>query len=345
MGLEVERFESGVRRAVEADDHSAVAVSTGGAALHIAMLVAGVEPGTEVLLPSLTHLAGVQAVLAAGGEPVFCDVDDQTLCIDVERAAEQVNGRTRVILAADYAGNLCDHNGVTSLAAGGGLRVVHDAAHSFGSSYEGRPIGSFSDICVFSFDPVKALTCIDAGVLVLRPGSEGRIARELRLLGTNQPPEVMYKNARTWDYDTVRPGFRYHLSNLHAAIGLAQLAKLDRIRANRQANCCRYQEQLKGIDPVRVPDSDFVDVNPFLYYIRVPSEERDPLRAHLAGLGIETGIHWRPAHLHTLFAQSRRGPLEVTERAAAELIALPLHSQLLGTEIDAVCEGITGYFR
>lgn len=345
MGRDVSEFEHAVESAVGPTDRRAVAVSTGGAALHVAMLVAGVTPGTEVILPSLTHLADAQAVLAAGGEPVFCDVDDATLCLDAERAAELVTPRTGAILAQDYGGHLCDHDAINALAEEHGLRVVHDAAHSFGSAAGGRPIGSFSDICMFSFDPVKALTCIDAGVLMLHDGVDVDRARAFRLLGSDQPAEVMYQNSRTWDYEAVRVGFRYHLSNVHAAIGLTQLAKLDRIRSNRQASCRRYVEQLKGIDPVRVPECDWDEVNPFLIYIRVPADDRDRLRAVLGDKHIGTGIHWRPAHQHAVFRGARRGPLPVTEQAAAELVTLPLHSAMANDDVDAVCDAVAAYFR
>ena len=201
------------------------------------------------------------------------------------------------------------------------------------------------NICMFSFDPVKSLTAIDAGLLVVRTEDEKRIARELRLLGSDQPAEVMYKNARTWDYDAVRVGYRYHLSNIHAALGTTQVAKLDRIRAVRQRACRRYAENLKGLDAVTAPQGEFDDVCPFLYYVRVPGDQRDQLRDSLLDQGIQTGLHWRPAHLHSYFRQFRSGPLPVTELAGAELVSLPLHSDMCDTTVDRVCEAISAFFR
>jgi dTDP-4-amino-4,6-dideoxygalactose transaminase len=155
----------------------------------------------------------------------------------------------------------------------------------------------------------------------------------------------MYRNDRTWDYDATDDGFRYHLSNVHAAIGVEQLAKLDRIRATRQAVCRRYQEQLKAIQGVEPPACNFDDLNPFLYYVRVHAEHRDRLRDHLARRGIGTGIHWRPAHLHSRFAGFRRGPLSVTERVGAEILSLPLHSDMADRVVDRVCNEVAAYFR
>jgi dTDP-4-amino-4,6-dideoxygalactose transaminase len=345
MGRTVQAFEEAVHHAVDGGSRGTVAVSTGHAALHLAMLAVGAGPGMEVIVPAFTHLADVQAIIAVGADPVFCDIDPLTLCIDLDRAAELVGPATRALVVMDYGPHLCDHNGAAALAAQNGLRVVHDAAHAFGSSYHGRPVGSFSDVCVFSFDPVKALTAIDAGILVVDDAIELHRLRHLRLLGSDQPVEAIYRNEKTWDYDAVDVGYRYHLSNVHAAVGLAQLAKLERIRTARQTACRRYQERLKTVDGVQLPLSDFDEVNPFLYYVQVDPARRDDLRQHLADCGIGTGIHWRPAHLHTRFQEFRRGPLHVTEQVGEEIISLPLHSDMSTGTVDRVCDEVAAYFR
>jgi dTDP-4-amino-4,6-dideoxygalactose transaminase len=345
MGADVDAFEQAVLDAIGSPDRKAVAMSTGGAALHVALLVAGVGRGDEVIVPSLCHLSNVQAVLAAGAEPVFCDVDDETLTIDPRQAAELVGPRTKAAIALDYGPYLCDYEALDELCRQGGLRLVHDAAHAFGSTVGGRAVGSFSDLCVFSFDPVKAFTAIDAGVLLVRTADEARQAREVRLLGSDQPSEVMYANARTWDYDAVRAGFRYHLSNLHAALGVSQLRNIAQVRATRQRACARYADNLKGIDPVWAPQGDFAELCPFMYVIRVPASQRFALRAALFDAGIDTGMHWRPAHRHTYFQQFRHGSLAVTELAAQELMTLPLHSNMTDALVDRVSDEVVRFFR
>jgi dTDP-4-amino-4,6-dideoxygalactose transaminase len=192
---------------------------------------------------------------------------------------------------------------------------------------------------------VKSLTAIDAGVLVVNNDVDERIAREVRLLGSDQPAAVMYKNARTWDYDAVRIGYRYHLSNIHAALATSQVPKLDRVRRSRVAATERYAENLKGYDAVRAPQGSFGDLCPFHYFVRVDAEHRDPLRAFMADRGIDTGVHWRPAHLHTFFSQFRAGPLPHTEAAGQELITLPLHSQMALDTVDRVSNTLLEYFR
>ncbi|MFN2606506.1 MAG: DegT/DnrJ/EryC1/StrS family aminotransferase [Acidimicrobiales bacterium] len=344
MGSMVEEFELAVQKAVDAGSRRVLAVSTGYAALHVGLLLAGVGPGHEVIVPSFAHLADLQAILAVGAQPVLCDIDDATLCIDVAKAATLVGPRTRAVIPIDYGCHLCDHTALAELAGRSGLRIVHDAAHSFGAADGDAMVGSFSDICMFSFDPVKAVSCIDAGAVLVRSDEELAQAREMRVLGSTAPAEVTYQNARLWSYDATAPGFRYHLSNVHAAIGLAQVAKLDYIRSTRQAACQRYRAALSGVDGLTVPDADISALNPFLYYVRVAAERRDAFRDHLARLGVDTGIHWTPAHTMTLFESCRRGCLDVTERAAAEVVSLPLHSAMPEAVVDRVCEAAASFF-
>jgi len=344
MGSCVEEFELAVQKTVDADSRRVMAVSTGYAALHLGLLLAGVGPGDEVIVPSFAHLADLQAILAVGADPVLCEIDDVTLCIDVAQAAELVGPRTKAVIPIDYGCHLYDHKALDEVARIHGLRVVHDAAHSFGAADGDAMVGSFSDICMFSFDPVKAVSCIDAGVVLVRTDDELARGREMRVLGSTLPVEVTYQNARLWSYDATAPGFRYHLSNVHAAIGLAQLGKLDWIRSSRQAACNQYTRRLEDLEGVSVPAADVSRLNPFLFYVRVTGGLRDAFRDHLAELGIDTGIHWTPAHTMTLFRPCRRGDLTVTERAASEVVSLPLHSGMPEAVVDRVCDAVESFF-
>jgi dTDP-4-amino-4,6-dideoxygalactose transaminase len=245
----------------------------------------------------------------------------------------------------DYDCVLCDHDRVAEFAQAHGLRVLHDAAHAFGSKYKGRMVGSFSDVTMFSFDPVKTITCIDGGALVVRTEEERQKLHEMRLIGMRQPTKVMYTNARAWTYDMQTIGFRYHMANLHAAIGLAQLAKMERIAASRRAAGRYYNEQLGNLPEVIVPKTDFTDITPFLYYLRVPGAKREALRAFLSDRGIDTGIHWQPGHWFTLFRKCRRADLSVTDRIGNEVLSLPLHSMITTDTLDRVIAGIKAYFN
>jgi dTDP-4-amino-4,6-dideoxygalactose transaminase len=344
MGSYVNEFEKGISDIIKAPDRHVAAVSTGHAALHLALMLIGVGPGDEVITPSFNNIADFQAILATGAEPVFCDVDDRTLCIDLDKAEELVGPRTKALIVMDYDCVLCDHDGVAEFQKRHGLRVIHDAAHALGSKYKGRPIGSFSDFTMFSFDPVKTITCIDGGALIVRSREELEALHEMRLVGMGQPSSVMYQNQRAWTYDVKRLGFRYHMANMHAAIGLAQLKKLDLISATRRETSRYYNAQLRDVPGVRVPLTDFEDVTPFLYYIRVPEKDRDALRAYLLERGVDTGIHWQPGHWFSLFKDLRKGDLSVTDRVGKEVLSLPLHSCMSAEDQFAVVHGVASFF-
>ena len=345
MGSYVAEFEKAVKEYVDASDKYVAAVSTGHAALHLGLLVAGVGSGDEVITPSFNNIADFQAILATGAEPVFCDIDDETLCIDLDKAEELISPRTKAIIVMDYGCMLCDHHRVAEFARKHGLRVIHDAAHSFGSKYKGRSIGSFSDICMFSFDPVKNITCIDGGVLIVQTEEELKMIQEMRLIGMGQPSAVMYKNQRAWTYDVKGIGFRYHMANLHAAIGLAQLSKIEKISENRRNACRHYSEKLREVSEITIPKTDFSESIPFLYYIRVPEDKRDDLRGYLRERGVDTGIHWQPGHWFTLFKQCRRGDLTYTDRVGMEILSLPSHPCLSTRELDIICDSVASFFR
>jgi len=344
MGAYVGKFEEAVKDFIGAENRYVVAVNTGHSALHLAMMLIGLDAGDEVITPSFNNIADFQAILAVGAKPVLCDIREDTLCVDIGKAEELVGPRTKAVIAMDYDCCLADHDAVFDFAQRQNLRVIHDAAHSFGSFYKGKKVGSFSDICMFSFDPVKTITCIDGGALVLTSPQEAETLHEMRLIGMGQPASVMYGNQRAWTYDVKRLGFRYHMANLHAAVGQSQLAKMPIITASRQASCKLYSELLAPIPEVCTPLSKFEDVTPFLYYIRVPAERRQPLRDHLKRQGIDTGIHWQPGHWFSLLRDARKGDLSVTDRVGHEILSLPLHSRMDPMAVSRVCHAIALFF-
>ena len=345
MGASVGQFEKELKSYLGCEDRHVVAVSTGHAALHLSMMLIGLQPGDEVITPSFNNIADFQAILAVGAKPVLCDIREDTLCIDVDKAEKLIGPKTKAIIAMDYDCCLADHNAVADLANKYNLRVIHDAAHAFGSYYDGKKVGTFSDILMFSFDPVKTITCIDGGALVVKTQEEVDKLHQMRLIGMGQPASVMYGNQRAWTYDVSSLGFRYHMANLHAAIGIAQLAKMPKITTGRQEACRLYNELLNSQKHVITPNSDFTQVTPFLYYIRVSAEHRQLLRDYLQEKGIDTGIHWQPGHWFSLLKDARRGDMSVTDRIGNEILSLPLHSNITTTQISKICESIHSYFN
>ncbi len=344
MGSYVGEFEEALGAFIDAGERHVVAVSTGHAALHLAMMLIGIKEGDEVITPSFNNIADFQAILAVGARPVLCDIREDTLCIDIDKAEELVGPRTRAVIVMDYGCCMVDHDTVADFAKRHNLRVIHDAAHSFGSIYNGKKVGSFSDILMFSFDPVKTISCIDGGALVVRSQDEVEALHEMRLVGMGQRASVMYDNKRAWTYDVKRQGFRYHMANLHAAIGLSQLAKMPLITSSRQTAGRLYSEAFDPIEGIRIPRTDFEDTPPFIYYIIVANGKRQALRDHLSKRGVDTGVHWQPGHWFSLLKDCRRGDMSVTEKTGHEILTLPLHSDMDEKAQQRVIKGIQEFY-
>ena len=345
MGSYVGEFEKAVNNFLGGNGRYVAAVSSGTAALHLGLLAAGVGNGDEVILPSFNFVGAAQAVMATGAKPVFCDVYEDSLCINLEEVQKLISSKTKAILAVDYSCHLCDHDGLAELANERGLRIIHDAAHSFGSEHKGKRIGSFSDICAFSFDPIKTVTCIDGGIVVVRSEEELKMVQEMRVVGMMQSANTAYQNQRPAMVDVQRVGYRYHMPNLHAAIGLAQLKKIESISENRRRACKYYSEKLSLVSNISIPKSDFIDVTPFIYYIRVPSDSRNDFRDYLKEKGVGSGCHWIPIHEYTLFKQCKKGSLPVSEKVGREIVTLPLYSDMLCEDIDEITGHISSFFK
>lgn len=345
MGSYVAEFEKRLSEYLGLADRHVAAVNTGHSALHLAMVVADLGPGDEVITPSFNCVSDFQAILQVGADPVLCDIRDDNLTIDVAAAERLVTSRTKAVVMMDYGNGLCDFEAVQAFADRHGLRVIHDAAHSMACRHKGKMIGSFSDITMLSFDPVKTVTCLDGGAIIVRTEEELHRIHELRILGMGQPPAVMYKNQRAWTFHVNDVGFRYHMINMHGAMGLSQLAKIDQITSSRRATCAYYMERLSGIEALRFPRIDLENVTPFIFYVRVPAAERDRFRTYMHEHGVDTGVHWMPGHSFKLLEGCRQDALAVTRRAAAEIVTLPLHSCMEEAAQAKVADTVLAYFR
>lgn len=347
MGRNVKEFEDAVAQVCGFDPHEdrhVIAVSTGHAALHLSLLLIGVGPGDEVITPSFNNAADFQAIRACGAEPVFVDISEKSLCVDTNKVRELITKKTKCIIAMDYDIFVCDHDALNKISKAYGIPVLHDAAHSFGSYYKNKPTGNQHDYTMFSFDPVKTITCIDGGAIIVKGHEKVEKLHAKRLIGMTQPASQMYTNARAWTYDIKELGFRYHMANLHAAIGVAQIKKINQIRTSRQNLCERYYEQLSKIKGIHSPLGNFKEVNPFLYYIRVLDGRRQELRAYMKSRGVDTGIHWQAGHSFSYFKKCRRGSLKTTEKITDEIVSLPLHSKMQTADFNRVVKTVKEFY-
>ena len=344
MGKSVNNFEKKIQKITNTKKKYVVAVNTGHSALHLSMMLADIKKGDEVITPSFNNIADIQSILAVGANPVFCDILDDTLCIDPFKIKKLITKKTKAIISMDYGASIAEHDVINKIAKKNNLRVIHDAAHSLGSKYKNKCIGSFSDITMFSFDPVKTFTCIDGGAIIVNTKKEMQKLHEMRLMGMGQKASVMYQNKRAWTYDVKRLGFRYHLANLHAAIGIEQLKKINLIKKTRRNVFFQYNQSFKFINSIVVPKISKESI-PFHYFIRVKFGKRTKLIDFLKKRGVDTGIHWQPNHWLSLFKKEKKGDLRVTNRIGKEILSLPFHSNMKKKDTKKVINCVKSFFN
>ncbi len=342
MGAEVQRFEADIAQYLEVSPDQVACVNSGTAALHLAVQAA-LKPGDEVLVQSLTFVSSFQAITAAGAVPVACEVHPETFTIDLADAERRLTPRTRAIMPVHYASYAGDLDAIYDFAYSYNLRVIEDAAHAFGCTYKGRKIGSFGDIICFSFDGIKNITSGEGGAVVTSDVEIMARIRDARLLGVEKDTEKRYKGKRSWEFDVSRQGYRYHMSNISAAIGRVQLRRLEAEFAPRRRYLSQlYREELSQLEGVRFLDTDLTSIIPHIQPILVVNGKRDGLRSYLESCGIQTGIHYKPNHLLRLFGGGKQ-KLPVTEALYGKILSLPLHPDLSSDDVQYIISRIKEY--
>jgi perosamine synthetase len=342
MGSMTKEFEDKLREFLGVKH--VVAVNTGTSALHIALAALELVPGDEVIVPSLTFVASLQSILSVGARPVFCEIEPDTLNMDVADAFRRVTPRTRVIMPVHYGGLACDMDALLPFARAKNIWVVEDAAHSFGSTYKGRQVGTLGDITCFSFDPIKNITCGEGGAVVT---DNDEIAGQIiprRILGIDNDTWSRYRNERNWFYSVSLPGYRYHMSNINAAIGLVQLQRFEEFRIRKRAIVSRYDEAFQDVHGLRLIKHDLAETFPFFYIVRVLGGRRDAFMKEMKEKGIGIGVHYIPNHIQPLFADSHVS-LPITEQVFDEIVTLPLYYEMTDNDCDKVIAIVRAFFQ
>lgn len=342
MGSTVKEFEDALRKYLGVKH--VVAVNTGTSALHIALDALDIGEGDEVIVPSLTFVASVQAIIACGATPVFCDIDPNTLNVDVVDIARKISPKVRAVMPVHYGGLACEMDELLEIATRHGVKVIEDAAHAFGSSYKGRLVGTLGDVTCFSFDPIKNITCGEGGAVVTDDDNVAQRLIQKRILGIDNDTWSRYRNERNWFYEVVTPGYRYHMSNINAAIGLAQLDRCDLFRRRKSEIVRRYDQAFCDLPGLQLIVHNLDETFPFFYIVRVKDGRRDALMARLKEKGIGCGVHYIPNHIQPLFAPYR-GPLPVTEQAWEEILTLPLFYEMSDSDVEKVISGVTTFLE
>jgi dTDP-4-amino-4,6-dideoxygalactose transaminase len=314
--------------------------NSGTAALEVALRLAGIGPGDEVITTPLSWVATANVVLEVGARPVFVDVDPRTRNIDLHEIERTVSAATRAIIPVDLAGLPVDRDRLYALAKEKKLRVIEDACQSFGSSWRGRRLGSFGDLIAFSFHANKNVTSAEGGALVLPDESLAPLCEKLRLQG------VVRSGEDGMEVDVL--GGKWNLTDVAARIALGQLAHLDRFTQRRRALARRYFSLWDRALGCELPVEDFEQSNWHMFQVILPAGmERAHFMAEMKKQGIGIGVHYPAMHLFKLYRRLgwREGQFPNAERLGRSIATLPLFPSMRDEDVDRVCEAVRKILR
>jgi dTDP-4-amino-4,6-dideoxygalactose transaminase len=344
-GPKTRAFEKAFQDLVQAPD--ALGLNSCTAGLHVGLIALGVRPGDEVITTPLTFCACANVIEHLGATPRFVDVEPDTLNLDPKAVEAAVTTRTRAILAVHYAGHPVDLDPIQDLANRHGLGLIEDAAHALPARYKGRPIGSGTNPVSFSFYATKNLTTGEGGMLTGTPELLAR-ARTLGLHGMSRDAWKRYGPGGSWFYNVDEPGFKYNMTDIQAAMGLAQLAKLQWFQQRRREIVDRYTAAFGEIEALETPvERPEVEHAWHLYVLRLRPEAlritRDQFINELTARNIGSSVHFIPIHLHPYYRQKYQytpTAFPVAVRNYRRMLSLPLHPMLTDRDVDDVITAV-----
>lgn len=324
----------------------AAALNSCTAALHLAFEVIGVQ-GAEVITTPMTFVSTNHAIRYCGGEPVFCDIEEDTLSIDADKIEALITEKTKALVIVHFGGAPCDMEKILDICRRHNIVLVEDCAHACGGAYKGKNLGTFSKYGCFSFQAVKNLAVGDGGMLVTSDPLIDNKIRSLRWVGINKDTwsreEADTKNY-SWFYSVDALGYKYHMNDIAASIGLVQLSKLETMNARRRAICCRYVEAFSEVEGIAVPRyrTGIDESACHNFVIRV--EKRDWLNDELKKKGISTGVHYIPNNHYEMY-KGFRGATPVADRVWKQILTLPVFPDLTDTQVDYIIKSIISLMR
>ena len=317
----------------------AVAVSSGTAALHLAYVVAGIKSGDEVITTPLTFAATANAIVYCGAKPVFVDIESDILNINPELVEGSITSKTKAIAPVDFAGHPCDYKEILRIARKHKLLTIEDAAHSLGSAYRGKKIGSFTDMTVLSFHPVKAITTGEGGMVLTNNKNFYEKLRVFRHHGIIKKPEK-----GGWYYEIESPGYNFRITDFQCALGISQLKKLDKFIKRRREIATKYNKAFKNIKEITIPtERNYVKSAWHIYVIQLQLDKLKANRKKIfevlqkKDLGVQ--VHYIPVHLQPFYKKQfgyKKGDFPKAERYYERAITLPLFPKMADEEIKKV---------
>jgi dTDP-4-amino-4,6-dideoxygalactose transaminase len=330
QGPKVDLFEARFR-AKFAQPGPCVTTGSGTDALHLAYILAGIKPGDEVLVPLFTCTATNLPLLYIGAKPVFVDVDPVTLNISVPDMRRKISEKTRAIVCVHYGGLPCDMAGIRALADEHSIPVIEDAAHALGARYDGKPVGAISEFTMYSFQAIKHLTTGDGGLLTFLDASLDPTARRLRWFGIDRSE----KQKGIWENDITEVGYKYQMTDIGAAIGLAGLEEIDETLRYRKALYQRYVSNLKPVSHVRIVNDFDPRKEHAAWLFTILVERRIECQMKLRSQRIESGqTHYRNDR-YTVFGCSEEFP--AMDSIDDNYLILPLHTRMSLDDVDRIC--------
>lgn len=326
QGSRVKEFEKRFGEWV-GSPHS-IALNSGTSALHLGLLALGIGPGDEVIVPSFSFAASANAIALTGARPIFCDVEEDFFTLDVEHARSLVTGRTKAIMPVHLYGQLANMVAIQQLAQERNLFIVEDAAQAHGASLAGRPAGLWGDLAAFSFYPTKNMTAGEGGMVVTSSDSVVRMVKLLR----NQGMEAKYHNEVV--------GFNNRMTELAAAIGIGQLARVDTFNRRRQKNAAQLIKRLSSVPGLILPKTRQDSLHVYHQFtVRIPNK-RDQVLEKMHEDGVSAAVYY-PTPIHRLPAYGELGlDLPVTEKHCREVLSLPIHPRLSRRDVEKVASAL-----
>ena len=340
-GPNVEEFEKAISQFTGIDH--AVTFNSGTSALHAAMLAYGIGPGDEVIVPSFTFIATANAPLFVGARPVFADVEEETYGLDPEDVAEKISGKTKAIMPIHVGGCPCHIREIAEIASDRKIPLIEDAAESLGAKIGERMVGSWGDSAMFSFCGPKVITVGEGGVMVT---NRKDLAEKFKLLRSHGRAETKDYFSTNEYLDYVSLGYNWRISNILAALGTAQMNKIDMVIDSRRKHSAyltsRIAKQAPGVRTPQAPPGYF---NLFQMYT-IRTARRDALMAHLASHGIMAKVYFPPVHLTHFYREvlHDRSILPVTEKLAGDSLTLPMYPDLTREDMDLMAGEIGDFF-
>ena len=326
----------------------AIAVSNCTAGLHLSVLAAGIQPGDEVIVPSLTFVATVNCVRYAGAVPVFCDiVSKDNLCIDPEQIEKHITSKTKAVIVMHYGGFACDMDRITRICEKNHIALIEDACHGPMSEYKGKKLGTFGLTGCFSFFSNKNISTGEGGIVVT---NDERLYEKIKLLRSHGMTTMSYERAtgHSTSYDVIDLGYNYRFNDILAGIGLVQLEKLIPDLRKRQHVREMYIKNLSDDERLIIPFKGYDEFSSSyicpIVLLTGNAEYRDSLRRYLASNGVQTSMHYPPAHRFSIY-RDFPADLPVTDYIADHEFTVPMYGALTDEEVKYICNTIKRYLN